>query len=443
LGSMEIERNIEHLVRVSINAGLCLQELHTSKADLSGSGWPRPYAPHSGTKRSLHRRLGRELVRPFRRLAVPFLNGLNLRIRGAMDHSEIAASLHRIEERLDTMTKAEASVRSRSDTLSSRFESESVDPRLSTVRLSASAISGALAEGLDAARDRLELSLEIARKLETRSDLLVQFTELLLQRNFIALGREFAVRTDAGYLLVPTEDLGLLLSVVETRGRLEPGTLAILLALLPEKGSFVDVGAGIGTFTLPAARRVGPCGRVLSLEPAPRIAALLRRTAQLNNLAASVEIHECAAGDVEQTTRFALSAQTTRNSLWPPNDTMETIDIAVRPLDALIPPGTPVDVIKIDVEGAELQVWRGMQRIVSDNPELVAVLEFGPEHLRRVGLTIAEWFGELTASGYTAWEIDEAAGSLRPLRSTGLQDVYSLNILLMRGSPASRRIPIA
>ena len=42
---MEIEQDIEHLVRVSINAGLCLQELHASKAGVSGSGWP--FVPHS------------------------------------------------------------------------------------------------------------------------------------------------------------------------------------------------------------------------------------------------------------------------------------------------------------------------------------------------------------------------------------------------------------
>ena len=65
------------------------------------------------------------------------------------------------------------------------------------------------------------------------------------------------MRTEAGYLLVPAEDLGLLVAAVETRGRLEPGSLGVLLSLLRENDTLIDVGANIGTFTLPAARRVG------------------------------------------------------------------------------------------------------------------------------------------------------------------------------------------
>ena len=82
---------------------------------------PKHDAALTGTKRSLHQRPRRELVRPFRRLAAPFLYRLDLRMPWARNHSGIAASLYRIEECLDAMTKAEASVRSRIDTLASRL----------------------------------------------------------------------------------------------------------------------------------------------------------------------------------------------------------------------------------------------------------------------------------------------------------------------------------
>ena len=59
-------------------------------------------------------------------------------------------------------------------------------------------------------------------------------------------GKTPPVRTDAGYLMVPAEDPALLVSVVESRGRLEPGTLGIVLSLLPEGGLLVDVGAMSG-----------------------------------------------------------------------------------------------------------------------------------------------------------------------------------------------------
>src|SRR5918912_3961816 len=57
---------------------------------------------------------------------------------------------------------------------------------------------------------------------------------------------------------------------------------------------FVDIGANIGVFTVPAARRVGPKGTVLAIEPAPAIADYLRRNVTLNGLA-NVRVKECAA----------------------------------------------------------------------------------------------------------------------------------------------------
>ena len=315
-----------------------------------------------------------------------------------------------------------------------------------------------LAERLDDMRQRHEAALlgaeertaarlqplqESATVLQAQSSQLVGATDLLRQRRAISLGPEFAVRTDAGYLFAGVEDTRLLLAVAETCGRLEPGTLAVLAALLPEGGVLLDVGANIGTIALPAARRVGPRGRVLALEPAPRNAALLRRTVALNELEGIIEVQEVAAGDVEGTAPFHLSAHAGHHSLVAPGDTLQTIEVPLRPLDALVPPGSRVDVVKVDVEGAELQVWRGMRRIVADNPELAVVLEFGPEHLRRAGVTVAGWFDELREAGHAAWEIDEASGAVRPLRETGLGDVFSFNILLLRDPPASRGLRVA
>lgn len=177
------------------------------------------------------------------------------------------------------------------------------------------------------------------------------------------------------------------------------------------------------------------------LEPVPRLADLLRRTMVLNHID-WVEVHECAAGDAEGTARFALSAQTRHSSLFPTGDTVREIDVRVRPLDALIPPRTRINVVKIDVEGAELQIWRGMGRIVADNPGAAILLEFGPSHLQRVSTSIADWFAEITAAGHTPWEIDEETGRLRPLRTAEIDEMFSFNVLLLRGAPADRGLVV-
>jgi FkbM family methyltransferase len=409
---------------------------------------------------------------------------MDFRIRWALDRSNVAARLVEVERKADdaaaraansaenitarlddlarAATRIEQAFANNAENITARLDdlaraatrieqafantAENITARLDDLARTATPIERAFAttagmleariEGLDRTNAQRLIPLQIAaEKLDARSDLLVQ-------RNIIGLGQELAVRTAAGYLLAPVEDPAVLVGLIEGRGHLEPGTTAVLQTLLHPGDIMVDVGGHIGTLALPAARCVGAAGRVIALEPAPRLADLLRRTMVLNHIG-WVDVHECAAGEVEAVAHFALSAQTGHNSLFPTDDTMQQIEVTVRPLDALIPPGTTVHVVKVDAEGAELQVWRGMRRILADNPAVAVLLEFGPEHLVRVGVSVAEWFAEVTAHGHTPWEIEEETGRVRPLRTAGLEDVYSFNVLLLRDAPTDRGLVLA
>ena len=202
------------------------------------------------------------------------------------------------------------------------------------------------------------------------------------------------------------------------------------------------MGANIGALTLPVARCVGERGHVLALEPVPRMAALLRRTVALNKMSAWVDVQDCAAGEIDGTTRFALSDQTTHSPYTRQDRTREAIDVSVHRLDNLSAAGRRVDVVKIAVEGGELQVWRGMQRIVDENPSLAVILQFAPVHLRRAGVTVASYFAELTSVGHVPWEIDEATGLVSRLREQGLEDADKVNVLLLRDHPESRGLRV-
>ena len=462
-------------------------------------------APALTRRRPWYRAAGRSMLGMLRPLALPVLNRADHRMRWAMDRSHVASRLAEVERKAEAAADRAAAagqdtelrVTARLDALAhaaTRFEQSlvTVGDTLEAMHMDVSAQAAALRRSQEfenQVRERLDLMvtqlgetggwvdarmaerigaldhqlaahmesvgravadqimsvernsaqrlapLQIAvEKLDARSDLLVQ-------RNVIGLGQDIAIRTGAGYILAPAEDPAVLVGLIEGRGQLEHGTTVVLQALLQPGNTMVDVGGHIGTLSLPAARGVGPSGRVIVIEPAPRLADLLRRTMVLNHIN-WVEVHECAAGDAEGTARFALSAQTGHNSLFQTGDTVQEIDVRVRPLDALIPPCTRIDVVKIDAEGAELQVWRGMRRIVADNPRAAILLEFGPSHLQRVGTSIADWFAEITAAGHTPWEIDEETGRLRPLRTAGLDEVFSFNVLLLRGPPANRGLVV-
>jgi FkbM family methyltransferase len=184
------------------------------------------------------------------------------------------------------------------------------------------------------------------------------------------------------------------------------------------------------------ARSVAPHGRVLAIEPTPRTAKLLRRTCALAGLEQIIQIEECAVGAKDGTAMLAIGATSGHNSLLPLDKATDSIEVRVRPLDALLPAGTRPALVKIDAEGFELEVWRGMERLLREAPDLAVIVEFGPSHLLRSGVTIEAWFETLTAPGFTPWEIDEATGTIRPLRSSGLQDVFSMNLLLLRDLPS-------
>jgi hypothetical protein len=99
-------------------------------------------------------------------------------------------------------------------------------------------------------------------------------------------------------------------------------------------------------------------------------------------------------------------------------------------LDDIKPPGSRIDVVKIDAEGAELRVLSGMRRIIADNPGLVVVAEFGPSHLRVQGVSTQDWLGAFAQAGLNvASEIDETARMVAPLRPIdSLERTYSINI---------------
>ena len=413
------------------------------------------------------RRLGRRALRLLRPLAAPVMHRLDVRTRWAVDRTATAQTVQEL-------AAAGRAQQEQAVALFDLFRTEIDELRSGlTIRLEALALSNLRTRTFEAGVTRLEAGVtrveerlkaestrvderlevvrigladqraaiaQLAQDRSTAETLgaLIQRTDVLLQHRSVPLGTEVAVRTDYGYLLVPLEDEALLLAMTETAGQLEPGTLSVLLSLLKPGDVMLDVGANIGTLCLPAARQVGPTGRIIAIEPTPRTASVLRRSLALNALNDRVELIECAAGETEAVERFTICSAAAHNSLVAPDGEGEQIDVAIRPLDSCVPPGQPVNLAKLDVEGAELQAWRGMGRIISESPDLAVIVEFGPSHLKRWGVTITEWFDMLRDPGFTIWEIDEASGVICPLREQGLADIYSINLLLLRQPPNSR-----
>lgn len=130
-----------------------------------------------------------------------------------------------------------------------------------------------------------------------------------------------------------------------------------LLGLLPEGGVFLDVGAHVGHYTLRAAKTAA---RVIAVEPNPAAAARLRDNLALNDLA-NVTVLEAAAWDGPVQMRLDSPAGHERDG-----STRVALDgegtITGCPLDDLLTAEKRIDLVKLDVEGADLHALRGMRK---------------------------------------------------------------------------------
>jgi FkbM family methyltransferase len=149
-------------------------------------------------------------------------------------------------------------------------------------------------------------------------------------------------------------------------------TYLVTRLCLPGKG-FIDIGAHIGSIISDVIRH-DPSIKLYAIEPMPGKIAHLRRRFP------TIELHECALGDVEGEVPFFVNTkQSGYSSLGRPTNFqgVEIIKVPLKRLDALIS-SDAIDVIKIDVEGAELGVFRGGDALIkSSRPTLM--FESGPE----------------------------------------------------------------
>lgn len=166
---------------------------------------------------------------------------------------------------------------------------------------------------------------------------------------------------------------------------------------------FVDVGAHVGYFTLLASRQVGPAGSVLSIEPNPVALEQLRRNVERSHLR-NVQVAHTACGDSHDAVRLYLHTESNSSmaSLSPDNATGgAAVDVPCTTLDDLGKDRgiTRVTLVKIDVEGAELSVLRGMERILREMRPVI-VLEMEPHLLEGFGTSPDSLRMFLAAHGY-------------------------------------------
>lgn len=170
----------------------------------------------------------------------------------------------------------------------------------------------------------------------------------------------------------------------------------------------IDVGAHIGYYTLQAAVRVGERGQVHAFEPVSYSFSRLTENIRVNGLA-NVSAHRCVVRDRAGIADVHVADAWNRGAsgFTPPENVSGLVErVPAVTLDEYAKSAglAAVDLVKIDVEGAEMAVLKGMSRLL-EQPRLQLLIEVKEGHLKSQGSSPEELLNYLSRAGFLPWKI--------------------------------------
>lgn len=206
------------------------------------------------------------------------------------------------------------------------------------------------------------------------------------------LDRVVTVEIDNGIRLRSPRSAFYLLSksecfiINEFKNSIRPGTLVL------------DIGAHVGIYTLLAANRVGSAGKVIAVEPDPENLCLLDDNVRYNKFDRIVQVIPRAASNRSGTVQLFRGSRTNESSLHPLDEVESEISIKCVKLDQFVGE-EHVAVIKLDVEGHEIEALEGMEGAIRRSDGLVVFIECNPGALARAGHSVADLLRRLLSYG--------------------------------------------
>ena len=190
-------------------------------------------------------------------------------------------------------------------------------------------------------------------------------------------------------------------------GAFERLETSLIKSYLRPGATFADVGANVGYFSLLASRLVGKTGRVLSFEPSSYVANLLSETIQVNSIQ-TIDLCRYALGRVNSKAVLSDVLPSNHSPTFFLPGSGPPVDIRV--LDEVLAEKNidRIDLMKIDVEGFELEVLSGAEKTVSEGKIRSILVEFNAHWLSKAGTSsraLHEW---LTNRSFRCLASDDA-----------------------------------
>jgi FkbM family methyltransferase len=220
-------------------------------------------------------------------------------------------------------------------------------------------------------------------------------------KRILRLGRKTVETKEGLFWVDPISQFAI--SLVSVHGY-EPETGKTLRRYLQLGGTFVDIGANEGFFTVQASRIVGPSGRVLAVEPQGRLQEVIRKNLELNGLG-NVTLVRRAVSDRPGEAELHISPSTNTGSTGLSQSTRYRVpheSVPVNTLEGILDKHgiEKVDLMKMDIEGFEYEALTGAEKLLKSKQIRAIALEMHPELMRGRGKEPERLEAVLAQSGY-------------------------------------------
>jgi FkbM family methyltransferase len=189
----------------------------------------------------------------------------------------------------------------------------------------------------------------------------------------------------------------------------------------------VDIGAHIGYYTLIAARLVGDNGKVYAFEPDPKNFQILEKNVAQNGYHNVVLVNKAVADKSGNARLFLNSENSGDHRIFESDHGRKSVAITTTTLDDFFTnKDNEVDLIKMDIQGAEARAFQGSTRTLAKNKHITLITEFYPKALQQSGKNAEEYLALLQENDFRLFEIDEVKRTTRPVTSKQLLISYPI-----------------
>lgn len=214
-------------------------------------------------------------------------------------------------------------------------------------------------------------------------------------------------------------------------GDYEPNEAKFIRQFLKSGDVFVDVGANEGYFSLLACAAVGNDGHVFAIEAVPDTVSKLTRNTELNGFSKRVTICPVAAsGENGYVEIFLPPVKTTgMNSMRKHNNADKSVKVPCKRVDDVLG-DIHVNLIKIDIEGAELLALRGMTKFLEKTNAPPVLCEVTDSFLKEMGASASELYKFMDDFGYKPFVLNN--GILHRADVNALIHEFQVNVVFKK-----------